>query len=59
MSPVRYEMSLSAWADNVQAWRLEITADEVPDPQALGLRLWVNDVLRQKVLIPLALPGTK
>ncbi|MFG1805919.1 fumarylacetoacetate hydrolase family protein [Streptomyces sp. NPDC049040] len=24
-----------------------VTADEVPDPQALGLRLWVNGVLRQ------------
>jgi 2-keto-4-pentenoate hydratase/2-oxohepta-3-ene-1,7-dioic acid hydratase in catechol pathway len=24
-----------------------LTADEVADPQALGLRLWVNDVLRQ------------
>lgn len=24
-----------------------VTADEVPDPQALGLRLWVNDVPRQ------------
>jgi 2-keto-4-pentenoate hydratase/2-oxohepta-3-ene-1,7-dioic acid hydratase in catechol pathway len=24
-----------------------VTADEVPDPQALGLRLWVNDELRQ------------
>lgn len=24
-----------------------LTADEVPDPQALGLRLWVNGVLRQ------------
>jgi 2-keto-4-pentenoate hydratase/2-oxohepta-3-ene-1,7-dioic acid hydratase in catechol pathway len=25
-----------------------VTADEVPDPQALGLRLWVNGELRQK-----------
>ncbi len=24
-----------------------VTADEVPDPQRLGLRLWVNDELRQ------------
>lgn len=24
-----------------------VTADEVPDPQAIGLRLWVNDELRQ------------
>ena len=24
-----------------------VTADEVPDPQALGLRLWVNDTTRQ------------
>jgi 2-keto-4-pentenoate hydratase/2-oxohepta-3-ene-1,7-dioic acid hydratase in catechol pathway len=24
-----------------------LTSDEVPDPQSLGLRLWVNDVLRQ------------
>jgi len=24
-----------------------VTADEVPDPQALGMRLWVNGVLRQ------------
>lgn len=24
-----------------------VTADEVPDPQALGLRLWVNGTLRQ------------
>jgi 2,4-diketo-3-deoxy-L-fuconate hydrolase len=24
-----------------------VTKDEIPDPQALGLRLWVNDVLRQ------------
>ncbi|WP_375390244.1 fumarylacetoacetate hydrolase family protein [uncultured Amnibacterium sp.] len=24
-----------------------VTADEVADPQALGLRLWVNDVLKQ------------
>lgn len=24
-----------------------VTADEIPDPQALGLRLWVNDELRQ------------
>jgi 2-keto-4-pentenoate hydratase/2-oxohepta-3-ene-1,7-dioic acid hydratase in catechol pathway len=24
-----------------------VTADEIPDPQALGLRLWVNGVLRQ------------
>ena len=24
-----------------------VTADEVPDPQALGLRLWVNDELKQ------------
>lgn len=24
-----------------------VTADEVPDPQSLGLRLWVNDELRQ------------
>ncbi|MEU3714133.1 fumarylacetoacetate hydrolase family protein [Streptomyces catenulae] len=25
-----------------------VTADEVPDPQALGLRLWVNGELRQR-----------
>jgi 2-keto-4-pentenoate hydratase/2-oxohepta-3-ene-1,7-dioic acid hydratase in catechol pathway len=25
-----------------------VTTDEVPDPQALSLRLWVNDELRQK-----------
>jgi 2-keto-4-pentenoate hydratase/2-oxohepta-3-ene-1,7-dioic acid hydratase in catechol pathway len=24
-----------------------LTADEIPDPQALGLRLWVNGTLRQ------------
>ena len=24
-----------------------VTADEVPDPQALGLRCWLNDDLRQ------------
>jgi len=24
-----------------------VTADEIPDPQTLGLRLWVNDELRQ------------
>jgi 2-keto-4-pentenoate hydratase/2-oxohepta-3-ene-1,7-dioic acid hydratase in catechol pathway len=24
-----------------------VTADEIPDPQALGLRLWVNGELRQ------------
>jgi 2-keto-4-pentenoate hydratase/2-oxohepta-3-ene-1,7-dioic acid hydratase in catechol pathway len=24
-----------------------VTADEIPDPQALGMRLWVNDTLRQ------------
>jgi len=24
-----------------------VTADEVPDPQALGMRLWVNGVIRQ------------